>query len=248
MRYSYFFIAFCCTLVPSFVLGSPLPVKSIGSDCVQATSGMPSSQTADEGLAITIDRTKVLSCRNGKWGIAKLLPGNGCYIGMPIPTGNTTVQMPCEPGDPVYASANSVMVIGRYGGILVAKNEHIIFASRHSSPHIYGCSGINSGANSRLDGFENTNKILASCPLTNNAAAYCKSLGPNWYLPAVDQLNELLLLAFRVGDHENFNTMGGWSSTEINSTTAYIWASSGLEVSNKDLHTFGSVVRCIRNF
>lgn len=44
-----------------------LPVKVEGSACTAATSGTAPNQTADEGTAITADRSVLLSCQSGVW-------------------------------------------------------------------------------------------------------------------------------------------------------------------------------------
>lgn len=44
-----------------------LPIRAEGDPCTQATSGVSPNQFADEGQAITADRTKILTCRSGVW-------------------------------------------------------------------------------------------------------------------------------------------------------------------------------------
>lgn len=45
-----------------------LPIKAVGDACSQTTSGTSPNQSADEGTAITADRSLILSCQSGTWG------------------------------------------------------------------------------------------------------------------------------------------------------------------------------------
>lgn len=42
-----------------------LPIKNIGDACTSTTSGTAPNQTADEGTAITADRSSLLTCQSG---------------------------------------------------------------------------------------------------------------------------------------------------------------------------------------
>lgn len=45
-----------------------LPIKAVGDPCVAKTTGTAPDQTADEGNAITADRSSLLSCQSGSSG------------------------------------------------------------------------------------------------------------------------------------------------------------------------------------
>ena len=94
------------------------------------------------------------------------------------------------------------------------------------SSTIWGCQGTTiSGADGTAlgTGNQNTIDIMAGCADAGIAARLCGDLTEggysDWYLPSKDELNKLYL---------NKDTIGGfpvdyyWSSTEVNSTEAWV--------------------------
>jgi len=93
-------------------------------------------------------------------------------------------------------------------------------------------SNINvSGAESNLNGFQNSEDIANDNNLTSSAAEMCRSLnigGHNdWYLPAINELESLLSVAPTIGQiiRDNLgDSVSGfphWSSTEVVFSGAY---------------------------
>lgn len=50
-----------------FQATASLPIKNAGDVCTASTSGTAPNQSADEGTAITADRSTLLSCQSGVW-------------------------------------------------------------------------------------------------------------------------------------------------------------------------------------
>lgn len=111
-------------------------------------------------------------------------------------------------------------------------------------------SHAETSADSETDGMANTNTIVgftgAGSPYT--AAALCRSMGAEWYLPSIDELGVLYTNNAAIG---GFNTDGLdvesllWSSTEVSSTnmSAYQF---GAGSSYSELKETPLQVRCVR--
>jgi hypothetical protein len=106
------------------------------------------------------------------------------------------------------------------------------------------------GATSSSDGLANTNTLIglsnppdAGAPYA--AATACRSLGPKWYLPALDELNLLYANREIVGGFQTKQNSRYWSSTEVNANaTRDMFFGTGQQVSlSKSLSPF---VRCVR--
>jgi hypothetical protein len=73
------------------------------------------------------------------------------------------------------------------------------------------------------DGMSNTNHILTDCS-TAPAALAARSLGPEWFLPSIKELNEIYVniatLEAVLGVNNGFSD-AYWSSTESDRTTAW---------------------------
>jgi len=75
---------------------SSMPVHTVGDACTASTSGTAPNQTADEGIAVSLDRTSILSCQSGMYATAgaasnvkyggaySYLNGYGCHVGNPF--------------------------------------------------------------------------------------------------------------------------------------------------------------------
>lgn len=92
-------------------------------------------------------------------------------------------------------------------------------------PNVSFVGGIPVGSGAEIgDGFNNTNSILNDCP-TAPAALACRSLGPEWFLPSISELNEMHKNKATLEAVSGFTWFGAtifyWSSTEVNSGNAW---------------------------
>ena len=118
-----------------------------------------------------------------------------------------------QPGDPGYD----------------ANVQHgLIAAPTDQGSAIWGCQGTKiSGANGIAigTGNKNTIDITKGCSTVGIAARLCRDLVLNgfhdWYLPSRDELSKLYVKRDVIGGFELFNY---WSSTELNSNSAWAWS------------------------
>jgi hypothetical protein len=91
---------------------------------------------------------------------------------------------------------------------------------------------IDTGAVDFLDGEANTDMLMAlhtAGPQTYPAAAACRAMGPQWYLPATQELEFVWLSRFQINlATAGINTTGDqyWSSTQLSSPDegrAWLW-------------------------
>jgi len=119
------------------------------------------------------------------------------------------------------------------------------------------------GAFSNDNGKENTDAILAdaSCTrsLMNCAANLCRSLGPDWYLPAIDELNLIYNQLKNKTTNEYAGPFGGpygeyyWSSTQLptetwGTLTAWARDFKGPYPPNYSAKNEILKIRCIKSF
>jgi len=95
---------------------------------------------------------------------------------------------------------------GSQKGLIVSKTE---------TTAIWGASGV-TGATSTCDGATNTGLMPTG---TGTAREWVESLGPGWYLPAIDELRLLINNRF----HVNSSSASGLT---LISTTTYHWSST----------------------
>jgi hypothetical protein len=137
---------------------------------------------------------------------------------------------------------------GKHG--LVAASEDLIAVN-------WGCSGASlSGADSQTigSGYQNSLDIVAECSETpiaaSEAIAYESEGYSDWYLPSIDELNEMYST---IGNGSPEGNIGGfsshwyWSSSETDGYSAWLvnFSFGGTSTSNKD-YTYR--VRFIRAF
>jgi hypothetical protein len=111
------------------------------------------------------------------------------------------------PGDAGYVS-------GQIHGLIIANGT--------TQSYQWGCSGTSISTSSSLGfGNSNTNNIISSCSSSSTAAryAYNLSLGgySDWFLPSYNELLKISENGFLLNIANSFF----WTSTQINSTTAY---------------------------
>ena len=75
------------------------------------------------------------------------------------------------------------------------------------------------------DGFNNTNNILKDCP-TAPAALAARSYGPDWFLPSINEFNQMYINRTTLEGVSGFIAFSGyyWTSTEDNNF--YTWIQS----------------------
>jgi hypothetical protein len=97
------------------------------------------------------------------------------------------------------------------------------------------------------DGMSNTNEILIDCP-TAPAALAARSLGPEWFLPSVNELKEMYLNKALLVAVDGFSPFSSyyWSSTEKGSNQAWVQIFSGGQGSGSKTDTYN--VRAVRAF
>ncbi|MBK5262947.1 MAG: DUF1566 domain-containing protein [Peptostreptococcaceae bacterium] len=119
-------------------------------------------------------------------------------------------------GDPGY-------IAGEYHGIIAAVGDLVAFPNWSSGIYI-GSSGTAIGT-----GITNTNLIVASEGAGTYAARLCydysSGIYSDWYLPSNDELEKLYqmyLLGYGNFDYSDGLPPKWWSSTEFNSSNAYV--------------------------
>ena len=98
------------------------------------------------------------------------------------------------------------------------------------------------------DGVSNTNAILNDCP-NASAALAARSLGADWFLPSINELNQMYINRTTLEGVSGFTAFSGvyWSSTEYDNNNA--WRQSfynGVQLYNFKVNTFN--VRAVRAF
>lgn len=102
---------------------------------------------------------------------------------------------------------------------------------------------------SKEDGFKNTHRILDSVIIDQYPAfLWCKSHGPDWYLPSLNEMKEILhndcvINALKIHGIHTPSLKNHWTSTEVNSRFAYMLSrKDDLEKSAKEVQ---ALVRAI---
>lgn len=145
-----------------------------------------------------------------------------------------------------------LLVSGDLGYDATVQHGLIAAGTDQSSGAEWGCNGsLLSGANASGvgSGNQNTIDIINGCSTAGTAASLCAGLNQNgyddWYLPSIDELNKLYLNRDVIG---GFTPGVYWSSTEENSTMAWLTVfssgNSGTNGNKSNLHA----VRAVRSF
>jgi hypothetical protein len=118
---------------------------------------------------------------------------------------------------------------GNGGGLIAApsdlstNNNYSGFGAEWGSLDCYGISISGAYGTAIGTGNQNTIAIEAGCTTPGTAADICANLTlggySDWYLPSKDELNEMYLNKGIIG---GFSSGYYWSSTEKNSTTAWM--------------------------
>ena len=133
----------------------------------------------------------------------------------------------------------------RAGGVVFwvdpSDNRHglvVTFSNVVEGPRGWGCYGTNlpnvpdvphnalnpEGLGAEIgDGFNNTNAILNDCP-TAPAALAARSLGAQWFLPSIKELNQMYINKSTLEAIPGFTAFGNhfyWSSSDYSSNSAW---------------------------
>ena len=116
-------------------------------------------------------------------------------------------------------------------------------------PNVPDNGGTPSGLGAEIgDGFNNTNNILKDCP-TAPAALAARSYGPDWFLPSINELNQMNINKTTLEGVSGFTAFSNfyWSSTERGSYNAWVqYFYDGSQGSGNKYGTF--YVRAVRAF
>jgi len=144
------------------------------------------------------------------------------------------------------------------GGLIYYINEAdlwglVVTETEIGSLEEWGCDGTDITGSEGMDigdGEQNTIDILDECD-HNEAAWQCGNLVLNgyddWFLPSTGSLQEMIFLVIRgIG---NFSYTGYWSSSEMDSTNAWVVSfSSNSTTTDLDAKHYTYVVRAVRKF
>ena len=170
-------------------------------------------------------------------------------------------------GVPTWGPCPSVITVGQsyQGGIIayvlqagdsgydVSVPHGLIAAASDQATGVqWGCYGTGiSGADGLAigTGAQNTIDIINGCSTAGIAASVCGNLVlggySDWYLPSIDELNQLYINRVAIG---GFSNNGFWSSTEVNSTSAWsLDFVSGLQ-NGGNVKNNGGNIRAVRAF
>jgi hypothetical protein len=119
-----------------------------------------------------------------------------------------------------------------------------------SVPNVAWNSGNPAGPGAEIgDGDTNTNAILNDCP-SAPAALAARSLGPEWFLPSSEELNQMYIHKTTLEAVAGFSAFSKfyWSSTELDSDLAWFqnFYNGTQSYTNKSNPTFS--VRAVRAF
>jgi hypothetical protein len=118
-------------------------------------------------------------------------------------------------------------VDGNGGGLVCALQDYpnsVEWGCDTDLPNVPNATyGIPYGPGAEIgDGMSNTNEILIDCP-TAPAALAAHSLGPEWFLPSINELNQMYIHKITLEAVAGFSAFsnGYWSSTEYDNSSAW---------------------------
>jgi len=149
----------------------------------------------------------------------------------------------------IFASDEFGFVSGEIHGLVVAMSDV-------ATSEEWGCDGtdlsnvpnVTSNTFERGDGFNNTNAIIQDCP-TAPAALAARSLGADWFLPSINELNQMYINKTTLEGVSGFTAFRDfyWSSSENDNN--YAWIQDFYDGNQfKDGKVFTYSVRAVRAF
>ena len=139
------------------------------------------------------------------------------------------------------------------------QNYLVLDTNNLSTSASWGLNGTDvANCESTWDGIANTTSMISAGAAVGTAAVLCDNSNNNgksdWYLPAIDELNIVLNNRFSIsqgisdasGTQLGFNTY--WSSTESNSTSAYLLFFGNFYPIANTTKPLSYYVRAIRKF
>jgi len=191
-------------------------------------------------------------------GCDNVAPGANCILALT----STTPYEPCMitiTGDNTANSLIALIAFSHQEGLVFQQNgahgKVVIGAGNAPSKWTSPTNTDIRGAMSDDDGMSNTNALVSNsaCTTSNCAAARCRAISPDWYLPAKNQLQSVIFsLCPRRSSYPcafgDISSALYWSSTQwFAKTNAYtIEAPSGNSVPTDKSNS--NPVRCIRDF
>ena len=141
----------------------------------------------------------------------------------------------------VFASGDAGYVAGEVHGLIIAPTNQ-------SSGASWGCSGTSVSTSQSLgSGKNNTNAIEAACSTAGTAADICANLTLNeyddWYLASLSEWQKIWINSSVLGLTDNY-----WSSSQSNSTMAYVGYTSYTGSTSAGSKISHIKVRAIRSF
>ena len=137
--------------------------------------------------------------------------------------GNTTIQSPKEGvlDTRKYKVGDEIIINGKIGFVFEitddGKHGKVVSCEETTAPWcVKNDLDVNTGALSVSNGYENT-LIIQKMPLWEErfpAFSWCKSLGKDWYLPAIKEVELFTQQHFH---NDSYNIERYWSSTEKHS-------------------------------
>jgi hypothetical protein len=169
------------------------------------------------------------------WVVIATTPNEGATLqligGIPTWVGGTPLLPPATVGD--FRAGGIVFWVNPFDnthGLVCALQDSSNYAKwgcygtdLPNVPNVNWNAGIIPGVGVEIgDGINNTNNILNDCP-SAPAALAARSLGPEWFLPSIYELNQMYLNRTTLEAAPGFIAFDSiyWSSTESDRTYAY---------------------------
>lgn len=204
------------------ILGIPLHANAACTD----------PDRPDGTLVYNVDHGVLQRCVGSVWRAEHPFAENSGLI----PSGCPNIGDQCSGG-----SFDGLYYIGNVGG-----ND--IYAAENDEPTTlaWGGAGSDADADSDTDGLTNTDWLVDTSPNSHPAAEACHDRGPEWYLPAEDEL----ALFWNGGTPVAGVLAEGtwyWSSTEFDNSEAKVWRFNTGTSWNRP-KGFTTAVRCVRRY
>ena len=153
------------------------------------------------------------------------------------------------PGDTGYIAGEIHGLVCSFSDVATSVEWGCINTDLPNVPNVPYNGGNPAGLGAEIgDGVSNTNAILNDCP-TAPAALAARSLGADWFLPSINELNQMYINKTTLEGVSGFTAFGPvyWSSTESGNNLA--WGQDFSDGNQYDgSKSFTSSVRAVRAF